>query len=164
MFYESFLNESYNCWIPHIIIIFAPNYFDFLHAHTSTTLLLLHTIYWNTKELNWNSLNEAYYYYHTKKKILFEFSFPKQNSFVILLLSILPNIPSLLFSDGTGIRSQIFGNISSIFAIFLMIFRSCITMILAKNEENPWSTCLLLKTHFPWVLETRNIYISRGHM
>ena len=34
-----------------------------------------------------------------------------------------------------------------------MIFRSCITMILAKNEENPWSTCLLLKTHFPWVLE-----------
>lgn len=88
-----------------------------------------------------------------KKKFLFEFSFPKQNSFVILLLSILPNIPSLLFSDGTGIRSQIFGNISSIFAIFLMIFRSCITMILAKNEENPWSTCLLLKTHFPWVLE-----------
>ena len=53
-----------------------------------------------------------------KKKILFEFSFPKQNSFVILLLSILPNIPSLLFSDGTGIRSQIFGNISSIFAFF----------------------------------------------
>ena len=99
-----------------------------------TTLLLLHTIYWNTKELKRNySLNAAYYYYYnTKKKVntttLFEFSRPK-NSFVISLL-ILPNPIST--------KGEIFSKNSSnhMFELF-WILKTSDWLTLLTNQKPP---------------------------